>query len=106
MGLSFYSFDGLSVHDLPSSRARPFATNSLHSFVIEGDHIADAVYADAIGAWALLKKYGVLAFDDYLWGQDMHPLHRPQPAIDDFLAEKQGEYEVLTHSYQIWLIKK
>lgn len=73
---------------------------------IDGDHTADAVYADAIGAWALLKKYGVLAFDDYLWGQDMHPLHRPQPAIDDFLAEKQGEYEVLTHSYQIWLIKK
>jgi hypothetical protein len=73
---------------------------------IDGDHTADAVYADAIGSWKLLKKYGVLAFDDYLWGQDMHPLYRPQPAIDDFLAQKQGEYEILTHSYQVWLIKK
>jgi hypothetical protein len=51
----------------------------------------------------LLKSGGILAFDDYLWGQDVHPELRPGPGIDKFLEEKQGEYELLSQDYQVWI---
>lgn len=73
---------------------------------IDGDHTEKAVYADAIGAWSLLKTGGILAFDDYLWGQDVHPELRPKLAIDRFLEEKQGEYELLSKDYQVWIVRK
>lgn len=73
---------------------------------IDGDHTEKAVYADAIGAWSLLKNGGILAFDDYLWGQDKHPSLRPMLAIDRFLKEKQGKYEILSKDYQVWIQKK
>ena len=73
---------------------------------IDGDHTAKAVYADAISAWELLKPSGIIAFDDYLWGQGLDPESTPKPAIDRFLAEKQGQYTQLVDSYQVWLLKK
>jgi predicted O-methyltransferase YrrM len=73
---------------------------------IDGDHTEQAVYADAIGAWPLLKAEGILAFDDYLWGNDVHPSLRPRLAIDRFLEEKQGEYILLSQDYQVWVQKK
>lgn len=73
---------------------------------IDGDHTEAVVYQDAISAWKLLKSGGIIAFDDYLWGQDVHPSLRPKLAIDQFMGEKQGEYEVLVNSYQMWLLKK
>ena len=73
---------------------------------IDGDHTEAVVYQDATSAWKLLKSGGIIAFDDYLWGQDVHPSLRPKLAIDQFMAEHQGEYEVLVNSYQMWLLKK
>jgi predicted O-methyltransferase YrrM len=88
---------GDSSYILPSLREQ-------YDFIyIDGDHTEKAVYRDAINAWALLKSGGVLAFDDYLWGQDMHPSLRPMLAIDKFLEEKQGEYELLSKDYQVWI---
>jgi predicted O-methyltransferase YrrM len=91
------SIKGDSSYILPSLRER-------YDFIyIDGDHTEKAVYRDATNAWALLKSGGVLAFDDYLWGQDVHPELRPGPAIDKFLEEKQGEYELLSQDYQVWI---
>jgi predicted O-methyltransferase YrrM len=73
---------------------------------IDGDHTEEAVYRDATNAWPLLKAEGILAFDDYLWGQDVHPELRPKLAIDRFLEEKQGEYVLLSQDYQVWVQKK
>jgi len=72
---------------------------------IDGDHTEKAVYNDAIGAWSLLKTGGILAFDDYLWGAELEPSLTPEPAIDRFLAEKQGEYTQLVDNYQVWILK-
>lgn len=81
--------------------------NNLFDFIyIDGDHTADQVARDAENAWKLLKSGGIIAFDDYQWGQDVHPSLRPKLAIDQFMGEKQGEYEVLVNSYQMWLLKK
>ena len=73
---------------------------------IDGDHTSEQVYQDAENAWKVLKPKGILAFDDYLWGEGMDPQLTPKPAIDRFLAEKQGEYELLSNDYQIWILKK
>jgi len=72
---------------------------------VDADHTADAVASDAEYAWELLKKGGILAFDDYMWGQDMKPELTPKPAIDNFLEFNEGEYNILTKDYQVWIEK-
>lgn len=73
---------------------------------IDGDHTAAQVARDADNAWKLLKSGGILAFDDYLWGQGLPPESTPGPAIDRFLLARTNEYEILVDSYQVWLRKK
>lgn len=73
---------------------------------IDGDHTAAQVERDANNAWKLLKSGGIIAFDDYLWGQGLPPETTPKPAIDKFLLDKQDEYVQLVDSYQVWLRKK
>jgi predicted O-methyltransferase YrrM len=70
---------------------------------IDGDHTSHQVAKDADNAWKLLKPGGILAFDDYLWGQDLQPELTPKPAIDRFLAKYTGEYELLSQDYQLWI---
>jgi hypothetical protein len=72
---------------------------------IDADHTADAVASDAEYSWELLKRGGILAFDDYMWGQDMKPELTPRPAIDNFLEFHEGEYTILTKNYQVWIKK-
>ena len=42
---------------------------------IDGSHTADNVLADAVLSWSLLKKEGLLIFDDYLWEQEIGRAH-------------------------------
>jgi hypothetical protein len=94
------SIKGDSTYVLPNLKEK-------YDFIyIDGDHTEKAVYRDATNAWLLLKSQGILAFDDYLWGQDVHPSLRPMIAIDNFLQEKQGEYVLLSQDYQVWIQKK
>jgi hypothetical protein len=73
---------------------------------IDGDHTSAQVERDAENAWKLLKSGGIIAFDDYLWGQDLSPELTPKPAIDRFLLTHTNKYEILVDSYQVWLLKK
>jgi predicted O-methyltransferase YrrM len=73
---------------------------------IDGDHTAEQVAKDAENAWKVLKPQGIMAFDDYMWGQNMSPELTPKPAIDDFLNNHIGEYNILNKDYQVWLMKK
>ena len=94
------SIKGDSTYVLPNLKEK-------YDFIyIDGDHTEKAVYRDAVNAWPLLKTQGILAFDDYLWGQDVHPSLRPKIAIDTFLEEKQGEYVLLSQDYQVWVQKR
>lgn len=94
------SIKGDSSYILPALREQ-------YDFIyIDGDHTEKAVYRDANNAWALLKTEGILAFDDYLWGQDVHPELRPKLAIDKFLEEKQGQYTLLSQDYQVWIVRR
>jgi len=73
---------------------------------VDGNHTAEAVANDAENAWKILKPNGILAFDDYMWGQDLPPHLTPKPAIDNFLDKYTGSYELLTKEYQVWIVKK
>ena len=73
---------------------------------VDGDHTMNAVYRDAVGSWKILKPQGLLAFDDYTWGDSMtDQTLAPRPGIDRFLAETSGEYELLEMGTQVWIRK-
>ena len=55
---------------------------------IDGSHQAPDVLCDAILGFKLLKKFGLIVFDDYLWSEDLSygidPIRSPKLAIDSF----------------------
>jgi Methyltransferase domain len=55
---------------------------------IDGSHQAPDVLCDAVLSFRLLKIGGVMAFDDYLWAEDLpygnDPIRCPKIAIDSF----------------------
>lgn len=55
---------------------------------IDGSHQAPDVLCDAILGFKLLKKNGVIIFDDYLWQEQLSygidPIRSPKIAIDSF----------------------
>jgi len=98
--------DNLHIFKAKSEHVLPNLNQEFDFIYVDGDHTTKAVYQDAIDSWKLLKSGGIIAFDDYLWGWDVHPSLRPQGAIDQFMDEHKGEYDVLVNSYQMWLLKK
>lgn len=68
---------------------------------IDGSHIAKDVLTDACMAWAMLKKGGVMVFDDYMWAGSPLLLHRPKPAVDAFTSIFGQDLYVLHNGYQV-----
>ena len=73
---------------------------------IDGDHTAQAVWHDASLGWKALKRGGIMAFDDYLWGEGLPFEKRPQPAIDLFLTLLKDQIELLDTGSQVWIRKR
>jgi predicted O-methyltransferase YrrM len=73
---------------------------------IDGSHIARDVLTDACMAWPLLKKDGVMIFDDYLWGDTRDILHRPKLAIEAFVNLFAEQLQVTHVGYQLVLQKR
>ena len=89
-----------------SENTLPYLMETYDFIYIDGDHTAKAVEDDAESSWKILKPNGILAFDDYRWGQDLPPYLTPKPAIDAFLDKYSGSYELLSKDYQVWIVKK
>jgi predicted O-methyltransferase YrrM len=68
---------------------------------IDGSHITKDVLTDACMAWPLLKKGGLMVFDDYTWGPPRDALHRPKIAIDAFTNIFGEELEMIHMGYQL-----
>ena len=84
-------------------RTLPFST---YSFIyIDGSHKAANVLEDAVLAWPLLKKGGLLTFDDYEWDGDPDPLNCPGVAINAFLAIFETHYAMTHKGYQLTVEK-
>jgi len=81
-------------------------TKNYFDFIyIDGSHIAKDVLTDACMSWPLLKKGGIMVFDDYLWGDMTKPNHVPKPAIDAFVNIFIEELKVTHVGYQ-FIVRK
>lgn len=92
----------------PGTTEHFFASQAMtYDFIyIDADHTAQAVYRDAINSWKILKPGGLLAFDDYTWGDGLEDQSlAPKPGIDKFLAEYKGEYKQIAEGSQVWVRK-
>lgn len=96
------AIEGLSHQWLPAL----IQDNQAFDFIyIDGSHIAKDVMTDACMAWPMLKKGGVIVFDDYMWGDPRDVLHRPKLAIDMFTTLFGEELQPLHVGYQVALKK-
>ena len=88
--------------------------NKYFDFIyVDGNHDEKAVIKDAIGSFRILKKGGIIAFDDYLLGirYPNSPGSKAmngstKRAIDYFLDVFQDEIEVIHKDYQVWIKKR
>ena len=91
-----------------SARALRSLPLDFYEFVyVDGSHLAKDVMRDAVLSWDLLKRDGIMIFDDYRWQSphDSGPLASPKIAIDSFLQTFEGDYKVLSIDYQVILQK-
>ncbi len=72
---------------------------------VDGDHHAVSVLEDAVLSFPLLKKGGIMIFDDYTWPGGNDPWDRPGISIDAFVSIHKKELEVIYNGYQL-MIKK
>lgn len=52
---------------------------------IDGSHVASDVLTDAVLVFPLIKRGGIVVFDDYHWEDEDNILDRPKMGIDAFL---------------------
>jgi predicted O-methyltransferase YrrM len=81
-------------------------SEGLFDFVyVDGSHESVHVLEDAVLAFRLLKKDGLMIFDDYEWRRYEDETFNPQLGIDAFLDGYKGYYEVIEKRYQIVIRK-
>lgn len=100
---------GYSSSCLPQLLANGFSGH-FDFIYIDGSHQAPDVLSDAVLSFSLLREGGVIAFDDYLWAEDMSygrdPLRCPKPAIDAFINIYFRKVEVISAPlYQMYIRK-
>ena len=79
---------------------------SFYDFIyIDADHMASSVLIDSELSWPILKKGGIMAFDDYTWGRSLPFYKTPKIAIDIFLETHKTELEILEKNHQVWVRK-
>ena len=72
---------------------------------VDGDHAGEAAMTDACMAWGLLKKGGIMLFDDYFWDHVPEMLDRPKAAIDAFMNTFTRRFHVTGVGYQMAIQK-
>lgn len=73
---------------------------------IDGSHMAPDVFEDAVLAMRLLKKDGVLIFDDYRWQMKDPVMNRPKYALDTFVEFYGEQFDYLHNGSQLILRRK
>jgi predicted O-methyltransferase YrrM len=72
---------------------------------IDGNHTAPYVMMDSVMSWPLLKKGGVILFDDYTWGLDKPTTIRPKESVDYFMLSF-ADYVTEIYSKYRKIVKK
>jgi predicted O-methyltransferase YrrM len=71
---------------------------------IDGNHTSPFVITDGIMSWYLLKKGGLMIFDDYLWG-DCNSTLSPKLAVDSFVDCFKDYIEVVWSKFRLSIKK-
>lgn len=96
-----------------SEELRIFPNDYFDFIYVDGNHDEKAVIKDAIGSFRVLKKGGIIAFDDYLLGIRYPNSYgskamngSAKKAIDYFIETFKDELDVIHNDYQLWIRKK
>jgi len=73
---------------------------------IDGSHKTSDVLEDAVLSKLLIKRGGIIIFDDYIWEEGDGKLDKPKLAIDAFLEIYEGQYILLYSGKQILIEMK
>ena len=101
--INFNIIKGYSQNILPT-----FNSNKQYDFIyIDASHRADDTFVDAYYAHKLLKKGGIIIFDDYGWKDpnNLHPSNSPQLGIEMFNTMYDNQYQLVLQGYQVGFIK-
>ncbi len=84
-----------------------FVAESYHFVYIDGDHRAPQVLQDAVLAFPLLVRGGIMILDDYAWRSSSPdvPQSMPKVAIDAFVTVFSEQLRVLYSGWQFALEK-
>lgn len=99
---------GKSQEELRKDNIGKLSTYGLYDFVyVDGSHRSPDVLEDAILSFRLLKKGGIMIFDDYKWKfpGDVDDIESPGMAVDAFLSIFRKEYKLLLKEYQVVIEK-
>jgi predicted O-methyltransferase YrrM len=99
--------DRIKVKVLETQVYLTFPNNPPFDFIyVDADHHAASVLMDGLLSWPLLNKGGLMAFDDYTWGEALDPMERPFLGIEAFCDFYQTEMETLFIGSQVWVKKR
>lgn len=84
---------------------RSYPANAFDFIYVDGGHGAVDVLEDAVLSFLLLKRGGIIAFDDFKWKDRTSPHGTPKPAINAFLSIYKRKITVLMKDYQVWIRK-
>jgi len=84
---------------------RPYPPNAFDFVYVDGSHETVDVLEDAVLSFLLLKRNGIMAFDDFKWKDRAFPGARPKLAINAFLRIYKRKITVLMKDYQVWIRK-
>lgn len=76
-------------------------TETYDFIYVDGDHTASAVLEDAVLSLPLLKKGGLMIFDDYEWTGMPRMIDRPQVAINAFTTIYADKLRLVHRGYQL-----
>jgi predicted O-methyltransferase YrrM len=101
------AYSDVALAKLLADPARRLAFDFVY---IDGSHQAPDVLSDAVLAFRLLRVGGVMAFDDYLWSENLpygkDPIRSPKIAIDAFTNIYCRKLNVLSAPlYQLYVQK-
>lgn len=106
--LPYFSYTALTEHVIPAAKKYDL-------IYVDGDHSVKGVLEDALLAWKVLRKGGLMLLDDYQWPErsETYPHNpisveaddHPKRGIDAFLTVHANELEVLHKQYQV-LVRK
>ena len=106
--ISFYPNVNFTIHKGYSQLILPTLKNKEFDFIyIDASHRADDTFVDAYFALKMLKKGGIIIFDDYRWKDpnNLHPVNSPQLGIEIFNTMYDKELTIIFGGYQVGFIK-